>query len=399
MKRILVLFKESESAISINLDNQKMTPAMLKCIADESQRNFLEKMSANSLCGLEAKQNWLVNGIWMYADDEDIEMILQRDDVKGVQENQKINRVVPIEYTADESPIWLDDSVSTWGLKAIRALEAREAFGVSGSGIRVGILDTGLASHPDLDGKLALEDWKDCTNRNESRPYDGNGHGTHCAGTICGNPLSGMQIGVAPKASLVVGKILSDRGHGYVEWILEGMQWIATRNVGMVSNSWGSSGMQGAFHDAVKAWRKLGILPVFAAGNNGPRSGTVGSPGGFEESFAIGATTNEEKMAHFSSRGPVRWGGKTYVKPNVSAPGKNVTSCSPKGGYWTISGTSMATPHVTGLCALVKEKNPGLSIDAIQSTIEKSAVRHSNTVPSNDWGYGRIDCMTTLALS
>lgn len=405
-KRIVVSFEDEfdilESSAYVGSFEQDLESniSLLKENAELSQKDFIGEINGyQALNGTPAKSNWLANCIIMDATDEQIEFIKQRDDVKFVEENKLIELVEPVETNkpSEGTPRWKDNDKATWGLQACRALDAQREFDVYGIGVKVGVLDTGIDQvHPDLRGKVI--DFKDCV-QNKRDSYDDNGHGTHCAGTIGGSVNDGsMEIGVAPGVELVAGKILSAQGMGYVEWILDGMQWIATTGVRLVSNSWGAGPGSRIFEDAIKGWLALDILPVFAAGNAGPRPRSVGTPGGLLDAFAVGATTSEDDIAEFSSRGPVTWDGKDFVKPDVSAPGHKVTSCLPGGGYWTISGTSMATPHVAGLAALLYEKNEDLTVEEVVNIIEASAVKFGDSEKDNDFGYGRIDCLAALGL-
>jgi subtilisin family serine protease len=134
----------------------------------------------------------------------------------------------------------------------------------------------------------------------------------------------------------------------------------------VVNNSWGSNATNSTeFLADVRAWVAAGIFPAFANGNNGPAAGTVGSPGSFPESFGVGATDINDQIASFSSRGPAIWDGVTYVKPQISAPGHQIYSAWPRQlglDYNTISGTSMATPHLTGVVALLLSAQPDLTV-------------------------------------
>jgi len=301
----------------------------------------------------------------------------------------------------------------TYGLQKIGVQELREKDGeMTGKGVLVGILDTGIdANHPDLKGKVVA--WKDFID-NKDKPYDDNKHGTHVAGTIAGGNFSGTQIGVAPEARLVIGKILSGRGGGKLSGILRAMEWIAnpdnsaaaTFRPRVVNNSWG--GPMGndlrndPFVQAVHTWIDLQIFPSFAAGNEGPNPGTVGSPGGIPEAFAVGATDKDDKVTNFSSRGPVTvtdmdGNQKTYSKPEISAPGRDIFSSVPGGGYDTFSGTSMATPHVTGVVALLCQANPELKIADIKKILMKSAdpMGSSNGI-ENSYGSGRMNVVKAV---
>lgn len=312
----------------------------------------------------------------------------------------------------------------TYGLERIGIPQLRLDYPeVNGEGVVVGILDTGIdADHPELKGKVVA--WKDFVNRaelegeeaaiddgNEDRkegPYDDNGHGTHVAGTIAGEGLVGTQFGVAPRAKLVVAKILSGGGSGRVSWIVDAMEWITnpenTLNSELrprvVNNSWGGSMgrdiRRNPFTELVMTWVELDIFPAFAAGNSGPGRSTIGSPGGLPMAFAVGATDSEDGVARFSSRGPTKiidmdGNERTLTKPDLSAPGYKVFSTMPNGEYQRLSGTSMATPHVAGVIALLYQVNPNLSIEQMIQLLSDSSLDLGDEGKDNDYGAGRMD--------
>lgn len=208
-----------------------------------------------------------------------------------------------------------------------------------GEGITVAVLDTGCNPHdvlPDpVEGKSFIqgESWK-----------DGNGHGTHCAGTVLGRE----GIGVAPAASLLVGKVLSNRGGGSSEAIAQGIRWAVDAGAHIISLSLGSSSPYKPMQEALQyAWAK-GVIVVAAAGNSGytGRANTIGYPARYHsECLAIGAYRKDGNRASFSS------GGREL---DVLSPGEDIISCSTNNSYTTMSGTSMATPNFAGLCALIQ---------------------------------------------
>ena len=179
----------------------------------------------------------------------------------------------------------------------------------------------------------------------------------------------------------------------------------------MVSNSWGSSDSQDTtFLPFVRAWHQFDIIPVFANGNSGPSSGSAGTPGNFPNVIGVGATDISDNIASFSSRGPAPnqypWSDTTlwsrpdwnFIKPDISAPGVNVRSSVPGGGYDSWDGTSMATPHVTGVIALMFEMNPSLDYHTIYDILTNYGVDHpaGHTYPNNDYGWGRLNALLAI---
>lgn len=296
----------------------------------------------------------------------------------------------------------------TYGLKVMKVPEFRAQFpNITGKGINVGILDTGLAvSHPEFHGKKVQ--FRDFSYNKKPDPYDDHGHGTHVAGTIGGIGAGPVQIGVAPGVDFTIGKILDAGGSGTLQGIIEGMDWIAdpdgnpsTQDApAVINNSWGGGRPNGKLDPianlqckAIENWLSLGILPVFAAGNSGSGPSTVLLPGGCPRAFTIGATDEQDNIASFSSRGPVQWSTGTFTKPDVSAPGVKVISANFRGGYIAMSGTSMATPHAVGVAALALQANPGIATEALAKLMIKNSIDLGTPGLDNDFGYGRLTLM------
>ena len=173
-------------------------------------------------------------------------------------------------------------------------------------------------------------------------------------------------IGVAPGAQWIAARIFDSTGWAYDSWIHAGFQWIlapggdAAQAPDVLSNSWGSDdGGSVEFQPDVQLLNAAGIATFFSNGNAGPNAYSVGSPASFPESFGVGAVDENEQIAWFSSRGPSPWNS---LKPEVSAPGVNIRSSLPGGGYGKMNGTSMAAPQVAGVAALLRSAAPGLSI-------------------------------------
>lgn len=253
--------------------------------------------------------------------------------------------------------------------------------GPRGKGIRVAVVDTGVdPNHPDLIGQVASN--VDFTGEG---PRDGHGHGTHVAGIIAatGAASNGRYRGVAPDAALYVAKVLRDNGGGMTSTVLQGLEWAVEQQVHVINLSLGSAGNSDgtdALSVACDAIMARGIVVCVAAGNEGPYSYTVGSPGAAQQVITVGACTLDRQVASFSSRGPTLDG---RVKPDILLPGANITSCraagtsmgSPQGSYHTCaSGTSMATPFATGLVALLIESFPELRAPEIKERLKHTAV-------------------------
>ena len=245
--------------------------------------------------------------------------------------------------------------------------------------IKVAIIDTGIdLDHPDLEANIK---GGRNTIRTSRSADDDNGHGTHVAGTVAGVNNSIGVVGVGHQIDLYAVKALDRRGSGYVSDIIEGIQWSIDNNMNVINMSLGTSSNVTAFHDAVIAARNAGIVVVSAAGNSGPGDNTVIYPAKYPESIAISATTSSDGFASFSSSGP---------EVDLAAPGNSIYSTYRNGGYTTMSGTSMATPHVAGAAAMVLSTHPGFTPSQVQSHLQNNAEWLSG-LSSNQQGSGLVD--------
>jgi subtilisin family serine protease len=297
----------------------------------------------------------------------------------------------------------------TYGLNSIHVPELKaEHPEINGSGVIVGSIDTGIdPTHPDLAGRVLA--FKDFVN-GKPDAYDDQGHGSHTCGTISGGNASGSQIGVAPGVRIVSGKVFGADGGATDDVILAAMQWIMDydgqgHHPAVISNSWG--GPQDAaqdidsepLHKMTMAWVAANIVPVFAAGNEGPSAGSVGTPGGYPEVIAVGAVDSNNTVAYFSSRGPIKWMDANKVaqpldKPDIMAPGVSVYSSLPGNQYDSWDGTSMATPHVTGVVALMLQANPKLTVAQVKDILYKNAQAIGSD--HNTYGAGLVDAKASV---
>lgn len=225
-----------------------------------------------------------------------------------------------------------------WGVDRI---DAELAWGIStGLEVKVAIVDTGIdLDHPDLQANIAGD--VNIINSKKTGDDD-NGHGTHVAGTVAAVDNDIGVIGASPTANLYAVKVLNKRGIGFLSDVIAGLQWCIDNGMQVVNMSFGTSSDVQSFHDAVIAVNDAGIIQVAAAGN--ASGGPVGYPAAYSEVIAVSATDSQDTIASFSSVGP---------EVELAAPGVNIPSTWKGGEYNTISGTSMAAPHVTGSVALV----------------------------------------------
>ncbi len=262
-----------------------------------------------------------------------------------------------------------------------------------GEGIKVAVLDTGIAfEHPDL--RDAIADAKDFTN-SRSGPADVQGHGTHCAGTIAARQNSTGVIGVAPECKLLVGKVLGDNGSGSSNSVAAGVRWAADAGANLISMSLGSSMDSPDIYQAIKEVTDRGVFVIAAAGNEGPQLGTVGYPGRYEEVIAVGAIDRRKGIARFSSRGP---------QVDIVAPGDEILSTYPPRNLAKLSGTSMATPLVAGVVALMLAKHNIMGskttiqgVGDLKEHLTRCAVDLGPTGFDQAFGFGLIDPVKLLA--
>lgn len=339
--------------------------------------------------------------------------------------NFELTAPEPVPGTADLTPT----AELTWGLQKIEAAKVWQELGVDGSGVRIATLDTGVdISHPDLAGKMVTDDpgdpnhpggWMEFNSSGglvSSAPRDSAYHGTHVSGTIYGGATSGTAIGVAPGAEMMHGLVIP-AGSGSFAQVAAGMQWAvaptdaagnpAGRPADVVSMSLGGNGFHNEMIQPTRAIRALGSFPAFAIGNNCGTSGTA-SPGNVFESVAVGATDETDNVAGFSCGGVVRknqWANppaewpESWVKPDISAPGVDVYSASPGGGYRTLSGTSMATPHTAGTVALMLSAAGSLPVTDVLDVLADTAFwddRYASAPPDTRFGRGRINAFEAV---
>ena len=287
------------------------------------------------------------------------------------------------------------------------AIHAPEVWGLGDTGMNVVVasLDTGVdATHPDLAASWrgGRDSWFDPYGQHAA-PVDMNGHGTSTMGIILGSSASGTAIGVAPGAKWIAAKVFDDQGVASLSAIHLSFQWLldpsgnpaAPDAPQVVNNSWDDSsiGCDLSYQADLQALLAAGIVTVFAAGNSGPGPSTDLSPANYPEAFSVGAVDNTGLIASFSSRGPTSCGQTAALFPDVVAPGVSINTADLHGLYTTVSGTSFAAPHITGVIALLLSASPNLSPSQVESAIENTATDLGNLGPDNTYGYGLVNAL------
>jgi subtilisin family serine protease len=307
---------------------------------------------------------------------------------------------------AGVSNVWLDGQRTSTLDRSTAQIGAPAAWeaGVTGEGVKVAVLDTGVdQTHPDLaDREIAEANFSESSNND-----DVVGHGTHVASTVAGTGAKsdGKYRGVAHGASILDGKVLDDSGYGQDSWVLAGMEWAAQEGADIVNLSLGGpdSTAVDPLEQAVEALtEEHGTLFVIAAGNNGPEDHTITSPGSAPAALTVGAVDREDELADFSSRGPTEQDG--VIKPDVTAPGVGIVAALHSAGtigtpevegYTALSGTSMATPHVAGAAALLVQQRPDWTPQQLKSALSATAVPNPERT-AFEQGAGRIDVARAL---
>lgn len=291
--------------------------------------------------------------------------------------------------------VWLDRPVYGTSLGTptvpLTGAGAAHALGLDGSGVKVAILDTGVdTGHPDLAGRVL--DSKSFVTGETVEDLDG--HGTHTTSTLAGTGAAshGLYAGMAPKAELLVGKVLADDGSGSLSGIISGMQWAVASGARVVSMSLGSDGATSCSGPDVDAVEQLSgqALFVIAAGNASLR-GTVSTPGCAPDALTVGAVDRSGHTASFSSRGPSADG--VSAKPDIASQGVDVVAARAGGrgdqAYVAYSGTSMATPHVAGGAVLLLQQHPDLTPARLKALLTSSAA--TTDAPVLEQGAGPMD--------
>ena len=401
---VIVIMKEQYQPPDIkdrsnkdNKDKKQHRLETVKALKEQSQHSQRDINLALKEKGPDKAKNiqplWIVNAIGLEATPDVIEELARRDDVAEIIPNFKVHA---LEEPMDKSTVSALAAPTAWGVEKINAPQVW-ALGYNGTGINVSVIDTGVNyNHPDLaDSYLFGYDYVNA----DSDPMDDHilGHGTHVAGTIVGNGASGTNTGVAPGAKLLVAKVLDSNGNGDLWDVYWASQWSVNNGADVISMSLGGSHFS-LMTLTIKNIVDSGVVPVIAAGNDGPSYYTIDCPGDEENAITVGSTDITDTIASSSSRGPVNWVSGTYIKPDMVAPGVSIESTNYLGGYRLMSGTSMATPHVSGAVALILQANPNLTPLQVRQLLEDTAIDLGTAGKDNVSGSGRIDVFRAISI-
>lgn len=419
----------------------------LKETAIRTQNNVLQLIKAANVYHI---PYYIVNGVMVEADLPLLQTLAALPEVKAILPNLPIRTDFSMEMRPDIPT--KDNENIEWGVRKIGAEKLWE-LGIKGSGVVVGGQDTGYDwAHPaivnqykgNLSGNVNHNyTWHDAIHDkhpenqdslnpcgfNSPVPCDDHSHGTHTVGTMVGYDGNDNYVGIAPHAKWV-GCRNMERGWGSPASYIECFEWfLAPTDLSgnhpnpdmaphVINNSWSCPTVEGCdasnfevMRIAVSNLRMAGVVVVVSAGNSGPDCNTINAPAAiFDASFSVGASTPEDTIIGFSSRGSVLVDGSGRTKPNVVAPGVNVRSCVLDSAYATYNGTSMAGPHVAGAVALLISAAPELAgrVELIEEILEQTAIPiyteqtcdsiSGNTQPNNTAGWGRIDLWKALTI-
>ncbi|EQB37268.1 hypothetical protein M948_01665 [Virgibacillus sp. CM-4] len=394
----------------------------LKTTALESQENvkaFLEEQESKGNVE-KFKSYHIVNGMAVTATKKVAEKIASFAEVEKILPNEE-RELYDVTIDKEAGEVASELANIEWNVERVGAPSVWE-MGFDGTGTVVASIDSGAQwDHPALQEKYRgynaetgevdhTYSFFDAT-ADEEEAYDDHGHGTHVTGTMVGSEPDGSnQIGVAPGAKWISAKGLNAAGSGYDTWLLAAAEWMlapggdASMAPDVVNNSWGGGpGLDEWYRDVVTAWRAAEIFPEFSAGNttltNPGGPGSVAVPANYPESFATGATDSEDLLASFSLQGPSPY---DEIKPEISAPGVNIRSSVPGGGYeggW--NGTSMAGPAVSAVVALMKQADASLTVDELEEILMTTANPLTDDEfpesPNNGYGAGLVNAYDAVS--
>ncbi len=438
--RIAIVMKDQVSADEIARATEGQTRQarretvinLLKPHAATTQRElmgYLQGQQAEGTVGADIRGLWIANVIAAQATPAVIAEIAARPDVAYVHQDVVIGKEVFPDFDPGLPPVEAGSGGTAaveCGVNLMGAPQVWSTLGITGKGVVVGVIDTGLCpTHPDLrnqvwvnPGEIAgngidddgngykddINGWNFWLNTNDIRDTLW-GHGTHVSGTVAGDGTNGQQTGMAPDAQLMSLVFWNDFAGETTIW--EGMQYGVDNGADVETASLGWPHFMAP--DRV-TWRQVcentaaaGVVVVYAAGNEGNFYGTdsVRTPGDVPGVITVGATDCADNLAWFSSQGPTTWQGilpyndwplpTGKIKPEISAPGDNTLStwydCN---SYGYLSGTSMATPHVAGAIALMLEANPSLTHQQVLAILRATALDRGAAGEDNQYGAGRV---------
>jgi subtilisin family serine protease len=394
----------------------------LRGTADRTQTGLRRMLTTR---GVQYKTYWASNVMLVYKADKATALaIASRPEVSRLEPRFTAHVIDGLKATPSSGR----PQTPEWNLVNVKAPDVWSQFSDRGAGIVVASEDTGVQyDHPALvkqyrgnKGNGVFNhnyNWFDPLHACPGHPCDTFGHGTHTMGTMVGYDGGQNEVGVAPEAQWIETDPLPD-GNGTDQALLDAGQWLLaptkldgsdpkpSMRPDVVNNSWGIpfDDQDTWYRSTVSAWIAAGIFPAWAAGNEGPSCSSLREPGAYPKSYTMGAHDINNVIASFSSRGPSPFNHNQTVKPDITAPGVNVRSSIPTNSYANFSGTSMATPHVAGIVALMWSAAPTLrgNVGATKKILNSTGHPVSNLAcggtkgDNNVWGHGRVDALAAV---
>ncbi len=431
VKVLVVLHDQADiGSMNLQLHNSRATrqerhEAVLGALQDAAHRSqdalvdYLDaRQSDGGIRGYTA--HWLINSVVVVGTVDAVRELALRDDVKAIEADLRFELIEPIR-SEKATPPGGDRSIGIApGVVAVGARRVWNELGIDGEGVVVGIMDTGVdGNHPALSARWRgfIADPSECWLDNSGQgtpdfPVDNHYHGTHVMGTVTGLAPDDT-IGVAPGALWIAANTINQGvGSEFDNDVIASLEWFAdpdgnpltTDDVPcVVQNSWGTYEPLG-YPDCFSYWwtamdncEAAGVVLTWSAGNEGSGAGTLRSPADRADSpynaFSVGSTQYYEpyEISDFSSRGPSNCGGEFAMKPEISAPGSNIYSAQPGGGYQNLSGTSMAGPHIAGVVALMCAANPDIDVITVKQIMMETAIDKGAAGEDNTYGHGFVD--------
>ena len=453
-QRVIVVMNEKFDEAGLTVKTRNMTKTQQRAFVISEKKAFCRASQQEVIDFLnnfkddvsEIQQFWTFNGFCCIASEEIIAQLAEHQDVACVYRDEK-RKMVP--------DFVLTDAVETrdiaWHVSKVNAPQVwsyNGSTGYDGDGVVVAVVDSGVDyNHVDIAGSM----WNggsqyphhgyDFVN-NDNDPMDEYCHGTHVAGIVAGQGNAGTQTGIAPGAKIMAVRVLDDTGYGSDAEVISGIEFAVEHGADIINLSLGDPeiGPVALYRDLFVTVQQAGVVASVAAGNVGDTQYSYPVPfnvecpgncpppwlhpdqvnlvsGGTSAVICVGATDANDAHCGFSSVGPVTWTSGALVgdyndypyqngdasqpgliRPDISAPGKNVTSLNYQTGtgYVAYDGTSMATPCVSGVLALLLEASPSLSPAELDSIIELTATNAGNTIKNNITGSGRIDALAAV---
>ncbi len=434
--KVLVVMRDQADIRTMDLELHAAKAAMdtrhrmvldaLQYTAKSSQVNLLNILEDNKASGriLGYTSHWIVNAVVVKGSVSAIRDLALRGDVERIEPDLIVELIEPVESKAVEKNgtrgIGITDAVVSVGARRVW-----NELGIDGTGVIVGVLDTGVAgNHVALTDRWrgnwfpVEECWLDAAGLGHSVPTDTHGHGSHVMGTITGLAADDT-IGIAPGAVWIASNIInSSTGTDFDNGVISSLEFMAdpdgdpltTDDVpAVVQNSWGvNEGFDGYYDcdsrwwDAIDNCEAAGVCLTWSAGNEGSGSTTLRSPADRAATptncFSVGSTaqTSPYTISYFSSRGPSGCGGAFAVKPEICAPGEDIYSVNATGGYTTMSGTSMAGPHIAGVVALMRASNPNIDVITVKEQLMATAIDLGDVGEDNTYGHGFVDAYAAV---